>query len=123
MYVTDAARFMVLCGTPSPVAAIAMMPAQSRVLSYMRQLAIITPYAEFNLRYSFRGQTRRNFEVTYSRRATKMPPLATEVRKPRGRDRRDSVSRSRMGRHRASAVTAGEAPPEVREQPACQATA
>lgn len=53
---------------------------RSRILSYMRQLAIITPYAEFTLDYTFRNKPKRAFSVKYARRAQKMPPLAKEVR-------------------------------------------
>ena len=53
---------------------------QARILSYLRQLAIITPYAEFSLSYTYQNKPRRAFSVEYARRSTKMPPQATEVK-------------------------------------------
>lgn len=45
----------------------------------MQQLAIITPYAEFQLKYECKFNEKRNFVVKYERRSNQMPPLAVQV--------------------------------------------
>eukprot|EP00123_Amoebidium_parasiticum_P020221 comp45461_c0_seq1/m.47536 comp45461_c0_seq1/g.47536 ORF comp45461_c0_seq1/g.47536 comp45461_c0_seq1/m.47536 type:complete len:663 (-) comp45461_c0_seq1:37-2025(-) len=54
-------------------------PYRARILSYMRQLAVITPYAEFEFRFACPDQS-KCFAVRYSRRTDHMPPPAKEVK-------------------------------------------
>ena len=49
-------------------------------MSYLTQLAIITPYARFELRYVCNSVPSRNFSVTFSRRSEQMPPAAKEIK-------------------------------------------
>lgn len=54
---------------------------RAKLLLYMRQMAVITPYAEFRL--SFRADASRedkNFEILFARRTDVMPPPAKEVK-------------------------------------------
>eukprot|EP00466_Bigelowiella_natans_P021015 jgi/Bigna1/53298/estExt_Genewise1Plus.C_170152 len=52
---------------------------RKKILSYMRQLAVITPYASFA--FSFRApEKQRCVELQFDRRAEKCPPLPTEVK-------------------------------------------
>ena len=53
---------------------------KSRIIQYLQQLAIITPYAELSLEYECSFNPKRNFHVTYERRSDQMPPLAKEVK-------------------------------------------
>jgi DNA topoisomerase VI subunit B len=52
---------------------------KAKLLSYMRQLAVITPYARFELRYTA-PDPQRNLAVLYPRRADCMPPPPHEVK-------------------------------------------
>eukprot|EP01134_Creolimax_fragrantissima_P002842 CFRG2842T1 len=52
---------------------------RAKILSYMRQLAVITPYAEFTLKYISLKED-KSFEVRYSRRTEHMPTPAYEVK-------------------------------------------
>ena len=54
--------------------------AQGRVMQYFQQLAIITPYAELDIRFSSPEQPLRSFAYQWKRRSTKMPPQAQEIR-------------------------------------------
>lgn len=57
---------------------------KSRILTYLQQLAIITPYAEFELTYSQRSDNsasnRKELNVRYDRRSEQMPPLPSEIK-------------------------------------------
>lgn len=53
---------------------------QSRIMSYLTQLAIITPYAQFDLRYQCQGAPSRNFAIRFTRRSLQMPPPAKEIK-------------------------------------------
>jgi DNA topoisomerase VI B subunit len=44
-----------------------------KILSYMRQLAIITPYADFLLRFTDRENIKKSFVVQFSRRTDQIP--------------------------------------------------
>jgi hypothetical protein len=44
------------------------VPPQSRVMAYLTQLAIITPYAQFDLRYICQATPARSFKVRYESR-------------------------------------------------------
>lgn len=54
---------------------------RAKLLQYMRQMAVITPYAEF--RFNFRDDPERedrDFELLFARRTDVMPRAATEVK-------------------------------------------
>lgn len=54
---------------------------RAKLLLYLRQMAVITPYAEF--RFSFRADSSRedkNFEILFARRTDVMPKPASEVK-------------------------------------------
>lgn len=54
---------------------------RAKLLLYMRQMAVITPYAQF--RFNFKADPKRedrNFELLFSRRTDVMPPPAKEVK-------------------------------------------
>lgn len=54
---------------------------RAKLLLYMRQMAVITPYAQF--RFNFRADPKRedrNFELMFARRTDVMPPAAQEVK-------------------------------------------
>lgn len=53
---------------------------KSRIIQYLQQLAIITPYAQLELKYDCRFNEKRSFNVRYDRRSDQMPPLAKEVK-------------------------------------------
>mmetsp|Transcript_16092 Transcript_16092/g.30402 ORF Transcript_16092/g.30402 Transcript_16092/m.30402 type:complete len:695 (-) Transcript_16092:2839-4923(-) len=53
---------------------------KSRILQYLQQLAIITPYAKFELQYSNVSNEKRNMTIRYDRRSEQMPPPAREVK-------------------------------------------
>ncbi|KNC81721.1 hypothetical protein SARC_05962 [Sphaeroforma arctica JP610] len=52
---------------------------RAKILSYMRQLAVITPYAEFSLIHVSLKED-KSFEVRYARRTEHMPAPAYEVK-------------------------------------------
>lgn len=52
---------------------------KAKILSYMRQLAVITPYARFELRFTATDAS-RNVAVLYARRAEHMPAPPIEVK-------------------------------------------
>jgi DNA topoisomerase-6 subunit B len=51
-----------------------------KILSYMRQLAIITPYADFVLRFTDRENLKKSFVVQFSRRTDQIPPQPQVVK-------------------------------------------
>lgn len=53
---------------------------KSRVVQYLQQLAIITPYAQLELTYSNRSDPKRNLSLKYDRRSEQMPPLPREIK-------------------------------------------
>lgn len=53
---------------------------RAKVLSYLRQLAIITPFADFSLRFASAANADRNFAIRYARRSEHMPPAPKEVK-------------------------------------------
>eukprot|EP00126_Sphaerothecum_destruens_P006083 Sdes_comp19206_c0_seq1m10066 len=53
---------------------------RSRILQYMRQMAIITPYATFEFRFQSTGDPSKSFAVRYARRSEHMPDIASEVK-------------------------------------------
>lgn len=55
---------------------------KARVLSYLQQLAIITPYAQLEMTYTQRSDTanRKTLSVRYDRRSEQMPPLPREIK-------------------------------------------
>lgn len=59
-----------------------MKTYRSKVLLYMRQMAVITPYAQFRFQYmdGIDGETARNFDLVFSRRTDQMPAAAREVK-------------------------------------------
>ncbi|KAG7341579.1 DNA topoisomerase VI, B subunit [Nitzschia inconspicua] len=53
---------------------------KSRVVQYLQQLAIITPYAQLELTYQNRSDPKRNLSLKYDRRSEQMPPLPREIK-------------------------------------------
>lgn len=55
---------------------------RNKVLSYLRQLAIVTPYAQFHFRYTAAGggDTRGNVDATFRRRTEVMPAPPTTTK-------------------------------------------
>lgn len=53
---------------------------RSRVMQYMQQLAVITPYAELELRFAAPEAARKSFHYRWRRRSVAMPPRALEIR-------------------------------------------
>eukprot|EP00752_Nemacystus_decipiens_P009889 g8822.t1 len=53
---------------------------KSRVLQYLQQLAIITPYAQLELEYHNHANPKKDLTAVYRRRSEQMPPLAYEVK-------------------------------------------
>ena len=54
---------------------------RNKVLSYLRQLAIVTPYAQFHFRYeSAGGDARQNVDATFRRRTEVMPAPPTTTK-------------------------------------------
>ena len=52
---------------------------RSRVLQYFQQLAVITPYAHFQLDYSCSKDSKKDFTAEFHRRSEQMPPIAREI--------------------------------------------
>eukprot|EP00899_Mesostigma_viride_P011865 jgi/Mesvir1/2067/Mv02321-RA.2 len=48
---------------------------RAKILSYLRQLAIITPYAQFTFRFSAAEAADKNFSIRFARRTDIMPPV------------------------------------------------
>lgn len=55
---------------------------RSKILLYVRQMAVITPYAQFRLKFSsgLENADAKDFELVFSRRTDKMPRAAVEVK-------------------------------------------
>jgi len=53
---------------------------KARIVQYLQQLAIITPYAKFELNYTNTSDEKRNMNIRYERRSEQMPPPAKEVK-------------------------------------------
>ncbi|CAG9461021.1 unnamed protein product [Pedinophyceae sp. YPF-701] len=53
---------------------------RAKLLSYFRQIAVITPYAQFSLRYVAEENEKASFHAVFERRADKMPRSPKEVR-------------------------------------------
>lgn len=55
---------------------------RSKILTYMRQMAVITPYAKFRLKFLSDSNSTdgKDFELMFTRRTDKMPPPAREVK-------------------------------------------
>eukprot|EP00177_Eucheuma_denticulatum_P008854 GFKZ01016072.1.p1 GENE.GFKZ01016072.1~~GFKZ01016072.1.p1 ORF type:complete len:719 (-),score=110.52 GFKZ01016072.1:1545-3701(-) len=55
---------------------------RAKILLYVRQMAVITPYSQFRLKFlsGHHNAESKDFELVFSRRTDKMPPLATEVK-------------------------------------------
>eukprot|EP00741_Cyanophora_paradoxa_P019533 tig00021127_g18855.t1 len=53
---------------------------KARILLYMRLMAVITPYARFELKFSSTAAPDKSFGMRYARRTDQMPPPAKEVK-------------------------------------------
>ena len=53
---------------------------KARIVQYLQQLAIITPYAVLELNYANLSDDKRNMNIRYDRRSDQMPPPAREVK-------------------------------------------
>ena len=53
---------------------------KSRIVNYLQQLAIITPYAKLELQYSNTNDAKKDMTIRYDRRSEQMPPAAREVK-------------------------------------------
>eukprot|EP00980_Cylindrotheca_fusiformis_P011233 scaffold2575_cov101-Cylindrotheca_fusiformis.AAC.7 len=53
---------------------------KARIVQYLQQLAIITPYAQVELTYENMSEPKRNMSIRYDRRSEQMPPAAREVK-------------------------------------------
>lgn len=53
---------------------------KSRIVQYLQQLAIITPYAKLELHYSNVTNESKDMVIRYNRRSEQMPPPAREVK-------------------------------------------
>ena len=55
---------------------------KSRIVQYLQQLAIITPYAKLEMNYTNMSDTnnKKDMSIRYDRRSTQMPPPAREVK-------------------------------------------
>jgi DNA topoisomerase-6 subunit B len=53
---------------------------KARIVQYLQQLAIITPYAQVELTYENLSEPKRNIRIRYDRRSEQMPPAAREVK-------------------------------------------
>eukprot|EP00984_Skeletonema_dohrnii_P000714 scaffold212_cov108-Skeletonema_dohrnii-CCMP3373.AAC.11 len=53
---------------------------KSRVVQYLQQLAIITPYAKLEMAYSNRTDEKKAFNLQFDRRSEQMPAQAREVK-------------------------------------------
>ena len=53
---------------------------KSRIVQYLQQLAIITPYAILDLSYANLSEPHRNVQIHYDRRSEQMPPPAQTVK-------------------------------------------
>jgi DNA topoisomerase VI subunit B len=53
---------------------------KARIVQYLQQLAIITPYAQLELTYENLSEPQRNMSIRYDRRSEQMPAAAREVK-------------------------------------------
>lgn len=53
---------------------------KSRVVQYLQQLAIITPYARLEMSYSNRSDEKKGMNLRFERRSEQMPAQAREVK-------------------------------------------
>lgn len=53
---------------------------KARIVQYLQQLAIITPYAQLELHYANQSDEKKNMQIRYDRRSEQMPPPAREVK-------------------------------------------
>ena len=53
---------------------------KSRVVQYLQQLAIITPYAKFEMSYKNRSDVKKDMNLRFDRRSEQMPVRAKEVK-------------------------------------------
>ena len=53
---------------------------KSRILTYLQQLAIITPYAKLEMQYSNVSDPKKDMTIRYDRRSEQMPAPAREVK-------------------------------------------
>jgi DNA topoisomerase-6 subunit B len=53
---------------------------KARIVQYLQQLAIITPYAQLELAYQNQSDSKRDMSIRYDRRSEQMPPPAREVK-------------------------------------------
>jgi DNA topoisomerase-6 subunit B len=53
---------------------------KSRVVQYLQQLAIITPYARLEMSYSNRSDEKKGMNLRFERRSEQMPSQAREVK-------------------------------------------
>ena len=53
---------------------------KARIVQYLRELAVVTPYAEIKMDYSNRAEPQRNLQIRYDRRSEQMPPPAKQVK-------------------------------------------
>ncbi|CAJ1967245.1 unnamed protein product [Cylindrotheca closterium] len=53
---------------------------KARIVQYLQQLAIITPYSQLELTYKNISEPKRNMSIRYDRRSEQMPAAAKEVK-------------------------------------------
>ena len=53
---------------------------KARIVQYLQQLAIITPYAKLEMNYTNLSDEKKNMNLRYDRRSEQMPPPAQEVK-------------------------------------------
>lgn len=53
---------------------------KARIVQYLQQLAIITPYAQLELQYQNQADSKKNMAIRYDRRSEQMPQPAREVK-------------------------------------------
>lgn len=53
---------------------------KARIVQYLRELAIVTPYAKITMEYSNLAEHQRNLKIVYDRRSEQMPPPAKQVK-------------------------------------------
>lgn len=53
---------------------------KARIVQYLQQLAIITPYAQIEMQYTNESDHKKNMQIRYHRRSEQMPPPAREVK-------------------------------------------
>jgi DNA topoisomerase-6 subunit B len=53
---------------------------KSRIVQYLQQLAIITPYAALQMQYTNESDAKRSMFLQYDRRSEQMPPTPTTVK-------------------------------------------